>query len=144
MSIPNYTIPLTTFIKSHLRHDDKYPIDAEQAEILLILSRNLNLIHIQYPDEFSIDQTIYLWSYKAWMVDVERNTRVKAYAHKDRVQRYLFESNVEEITKGAMKHYGLDKDRARSMAWKWVKESNHAAIKIVSGIEKLKTKEEEL
>jgi hypothetical protein len=140
-----YTQSLQDFLKSHLREDDKYPISKEQAEILSLLCPNDEcIIYIQYPDEFSADNNIYLWHYKAWRYDYERQRRVSAYHHQERIKGNLFTANVELIAEGIVKKYRLDVDKARSMAWKWIKSGNKAAIEMVAGVTKLKEKEEEL
>ena len=140
---------LKQFVSSHLggwplTGREKFPIDAERAEIIKHLTNNEHTCYIQYPEEYEADQNIYLWDYKAWIASEELRVRQKRYQHQSRVEGYLFTANVEDVTAAIVKKYKLDEDRARSMAWKWIKTGNKEAMKIVAGVEKIKTKEEEL
>ena len=138
-----YTQSIADFLTSHLRADEKYPISQQQAEILSALCQDKFIIHIQYPEPFSIDQNIYLWRYADWKVEKDNLDRLSRMSHATWIKQQIFLANVDMIAT-ALKEKGYPEEKSRSASWKWLKEGNTAAIKMVAGIEKLKEKEEEI
>lgn len=154
----NLTIPLSVYIDAVLGitvddtlHNrlpsehlwDSRPIPVEIAEVIFALCNNEHTCYIQFPTEFSLQKEPILWSWKAWKASQEDLEKQKAYSHKRRVDKYLYEANVEMMTKAAVKKFGFDENKARAMALRWVSQGNNGAL-FICGISEYKKKEEEL
>ena len=151
------TIPLKDFIQSHLgisldesrnivpnQHIWSHrPIKKELADIIFHLCRNEHTCYIEYPSEFSMQREPILWSFNEWVQSNELLEKQRKRSDDERTSRFLYEDNVETLTKACMKEFGFDYERARGMAFKWVKDGNKGALMICK-VEKLKTKKEEL
>ena len=157
MPIPLTLPSIEDFLDSHLgisldsngniikgsRIHSSRPISFHLAELILALCENKHTCYIEFPPAYSIQRDPVIWSWKDWIDSQERHERRKAQAHKDRIERFLYEDNVELVTKGLVKEMGFDEDKARAMAFRAVR-TNNKGLLFVSKVEKLKTKEEEL
>lgn len=153
----NLTIPLQDFIDSHLGvsldstgniipGDNLYPfkpIKLSIAELLYAMCENKHTCYIEFPSPNSIQNDPILWSWKAWILSQERYEKIKAHSHKERINRHLYNDNVETLTKAIIKEFGFDEEKAKVMAYKWTSQKNKSALVILK-LEKYKTKEEEL
>ena len=151
------TIPLKSFLQSHLgvsldetgnivknQHIwSSRPIDKSIADVIFAICRNEHTCYIEYPSEFSMRSSPILWAFNEWKQSNELNERIKKRAHDERVDRFLFVDNVKILAEAAVKKYGFTYAQAEAMALKWVKTGNKGAL-IITGVEKLKTKESEL
>lgn len=151
------TICLKDFIQSHLgiSLDESgnivegqhiwasRPIRKEIADVIYALCGNRHTCYIEYPSEFSMTRGPKLWAYNDWIQSNELEEKRKKRSHEERVDRFLYVDNVETMARACMKRFGFDYKQSRAMALRWVKQGNKGAM-IVCGVDKLKTKEEEL
>lgn len=87
----------------------------------------------------------YIWWYREWYDDTDRRRRQKAYSEHLRVQGWLQTANVKMVAKAIQRAAKIPDDVARAMAYTIIKKPNAIiALKEIWGVEKLKTKEEEL
>lgn len=157
MPIPLTLPDISIFIDSHLgvslddfgniikgdRVYESRPLRRDIAELIYAICENKHTCYIEFPSEHSTQKNPILWDWKAWHLSFERHKKQKEISHNERIKSHLYNANVETLTKACMKEYGFDEEKARAMAYKWVKQGNKGALMICK-IDKLKTKEEEL
>ena len=151
------TIPLKDFIQSHLGisldesgniNDGQHiwsarPISKPIADLIFAVCENKHTCYIEYPSEFSMQRDPKLWAFNEWLQSNELEERRRKRAHEERVGRFLYEDNVETMTKACMKEFGFTYEQSKAMALRWVKQGNKGAM-MICNVDKLKTKESEL
>lgn len=141
---PSFQITLEDFLNSHLGSDHSRPIPQHLAEIVEIISKDLLVCYVQWPDQYSphLDGPI-LWRYKYWYDDNERIMRARKRSEDERIKRFIFEANVRLVARFCKTHFGQDDNWSSVTAFSLMKKGNMKAIKAL-GIEKLIETEEEL
>lgn len=137
------TIPLKEFVKSHLNNGawSNRPINRDIASIILAKTDNKQYCYIQWPDEMSPDlQEPLLWDFVAWRDSEEKWLRQKRYSEQQRIEGEVERQNVYIVAKAYEECYGVSSDSAIIQAYKWVRNKNIKALKLI-GIDKLITKE---
>jgi hypothetical protein len=138
------TIPLRDFVDILIGDADNCPIPQQYAELVFLLTKNEHTCFIEWADEMSPNlQVPLMWRIPAWRQRTESWLRAKNYSDKERVKRWIFEGNVQRITKELMKISGLEEHLARIAAFSMLKNNKTGNIKMV-GVQKLIEKESEL
>lgn len=139
------TIPLADLL--HIIIGDEHsgsPCNIIPSHTALILQHILkdNLV---YKVDTSDPANPKLWWYKEWREANHVRQRQKEYSEKCRVERWLLEANIKDLTKAIIKHTPIPEDCATAMAYNMIKNPNGMiVIREFFGIQKLKTTLEEL
>lgn len=138
------TIPLEKFLQYSLGTSEFITVDMDTAKLIHAMSSNDELCHVEFPSADRPEQKYPLvWNVQAWKMSIERWNRRKAYAHKERVNRFLFEKNVKTVSRAIMRFALVPEVHANVLAHKWVTNGDEAKWKSV-GVNKLATTESEL
>lgn len=158
-SIPNnetVTIPLKELIEILIGTQESgiscARLPPKTALVLAIQLKDRLLYKVDYTKQDShtgITETTdsYLWWRRDWLTSSAIRQRQKEYSERERVKRWLREANLNIIYKAInRKHSGLPEHTVRAMAEKLLEKDgeNMVVLKNFYGINKLKTKEEEL
>jgi hypothetical protein len=92
-------------------------------------------------DDEELDHPV-LWQLHAWRISTESWQVAKARADKRRVERWLFQANVEIIQRAILRVWLITPDQANVLAHKWLTRNDEKMFEQFKV--KLKTKEEEL
>lgn len=152
----NITLPLTSFIESHLgirlneageREQSWHyrTIKKELAEIILVLTKNESHCYIEFPSINSPHLTEpMLWELSAWNIHHDKWTREKIRSDRERVARFILETNVKIVARAFMELTCVDDlDKAKAHAFSLITSKKFGNIRAL-GVHKLITKEEEL
>lgn len=130
------TIPLSTFLHSHLGYDpnnkgpqwEKRTIDPFTAGLIEMKMQEMlpndRPCYIQYKDDISPDLTQpVLWRADAWNVCAERHYRLKALRDKNERLRHIEQENVRIFFKAFCQYTGMDMgEQGKVMCFRMVRE----------------------
>lgn len=148
----NITIPLQTFVDSHLgrrTNGDKMwtcrPINRNIAEIIYNLTQNKHTCFIQWDDEFSVHlKEPLLWDFTAWLKECDRHIRAQAYSQKQREERFILETNIRILSNLLKSSLCLEEPHNILMASKLLIHKQFGKIHLLAPTFIIKTKIEEI
>jgi hypothetical protein len=140
---PVFSQPLNEYVNELLGDSHYRKIEQKTARLIIALPRWNEYCHVQFVDRDD-EQLRYpvLWNLHAWRCDTESWRIAKTRADKRRIDKFLFDANVEIIKRAILKSFLVTPDQASVLAHKWLRDN--AFEKINKFNVKLKTKEEEL
>lgn len=146
-----YNMPVQTIlgylIDLALSGEDYKVIDDALAQNIKLLGASPHICYLQSPGEVDVTgrkcERYILWNIIAWRKSIERDRNIKIQAQKDRVRRWIFDSNVNLVAKYITRLTGIEGDAAHTLAHKYMSLSRTELIKRL-GVNKLIEKEEEL
>jgi hypothetical protein len=86
----------------------------------------------------------YLWLYSDWYNCSQRYYADKERSERERVERWIKNANIENLTKALMKSQGFDKKYAQETAINLLRKGATIEVLEVFGLKKLITSEKEL
>lgn len=140
MSKTYITIPLSTFLDSHLGRDSdnrgphwqSREIDESIAILIDILCKTLNSppCHVQFSDAQQVLPRPLLWDIVCWNNSAEIEFKRKARANKDAIARENERINVYNATVAIANFTGMHPDIAHITALSLVRKKNWKAIRV--------------
>jgi len=105
-----------------MREDHYVQVDKQTAEIVSLLTAGQNLIHIQRTDRNNKPLPFpILWRYDAWRRDSESWEHARARSERERNARFVFEENVQRVSRAITLLSEIDGDAARVLAFRKLK-----------------------
>lgn len=156
---PTITITLSQFVQSHLGSSvdthgniimsgcakDKMPISRDLALIIFTLTKNQSHCYIEFAgSENPHLRHDMLWDLVAWQNSNEIVEKQKLYSHKRRIERWLFDKNVQTVKLGLLRNTPFDEWACEAMAFKCVQRGGVALLMEMAGVTRLFDKESEL
>lgn len=143
------TIPLNDLLEALLPVNGSIDIKRSLPKDLALILSSFLENRLDYKIAFNDFDNIplkypTLWLYNFWYSDYERYLNAKARSEKDRIERWIKQSNIDNLTRGLMKTQGLEEKFARQTAVNLLNKGAGMEILQMFGMKKVITKEEEL
>jgi hypothetical protein len=158
MSEPTLKIPLSIFLNSHLHADYNKetgylipnshllpckPISRELALEIFAQCENKHTAYIEWPDAISVCREPIVWAWNDWKTEYRKRIDDQERAHKERVERFLFEKNIQLIVPILCENMFIDQKSATRVASCCLRRKIYSTL-FEFGVTKILTKEEEL
>ncbi len=131
MSDLNITIPLTDYLSSVLRDKHFAPVSKIEAEIIKLKTNNKHTCYVQEHDPetgVKLPEPL-LWRFHTWKQTTDNWLELKRKSQLERDARFVFEENVNRLTRAVTRMTGLEHNIARVTAYQHIKQQKFQLIK---------------